>query len=191
MRLQPGRPAPEFHASDLTGHIVRLADYWGKPLLLSFYRSAACPLCSLRLWYLRQQYAAWHAAGLEVIGVFETSAQTTLEFAGMPPPPFPVIPEGRKDLFQRFGVETNAALIPWGVVKNLGGYWQAWRKRVGGRISDGNLGLLPADFLLNPDLTIHTAYYGRDIGDHLPFTAIADFATSLQFARTQPRPPQR
>ena len=42
-------------------------------------------------------------------------------------------------------------------------------------LSDGNHLQLPADFLLNPDLTIARAYYGRDIGDHLPLNEIEQF----------------
>lgn len=35
--------------------------------------------------------------------------------------------------------------------------------------------VLPADFLIGPDLVIQTAYYGKDIGDHLPLEEIYRF----------------
>jgi len=28
--------------------------------------------------------------------------------------------------------------------------------------------MIPADFLIGPDLVIEKAYYGKDIGDHIP-----------------------
>lgn len=34
---------------------------------------------------------------------------------------------------------------------------------------------LPADFLIGPDLTIHQAYYGKHIGDHIGFADIEKF----------------
>ena len=32
--------------------------------------------------------------------------------------------------------------------------------------------MVPADFLIGPDLTVEVAYYGSDIGDHLPLEKI-------------------
>ena len=36
--LQPGEPAPDFALSDPSGHVIRLADYRGKPIVLAFLR---------------------------------------------------------------------------------------------------------------------------------------------------------
>jgi peroxiredoxin len=36
--LQPGEPAPEFELTDLSGRLVRLSDYRGRPVLLAFLR---------------------------------------------------------------------------------------------------------------------------------------------------------
>lgn len=33
---------------------------------------------------------------------------------------------------------------------------------------EGSTALIPADFLIGPDLVVQRTYYGRDIGDHLP-----------------------
>ncbi|MNG37271.1 hypothetical protein D3C84_1245650 [compost metagenome] len=41
--------------------------------------------------------------------------------------------------------------------------------------ADGEMSQLPADFLLNPDLTLHTAYYAEHIGDHIGFAEIERF----------------
>ena len=49
-------------------------------------------------------------------------------------------------------------------------------------MTDGQPNLLPADFLLGPDLTIERAYYGRDIGDHLPFSEIEQFLATPTLA---------
>ena len=39
----------------------------------------------------------------------------------------------------------------------------------------GSSTLIPADFLINKDQTIHTAYYGNDISDHIPLRQIELF----------------
>jgi hypothetical protein len=40
--------------------------------------------------------------------------------------------------------------------------------------------MVPADFLIGPDLTVQVAYYGNDIGDHLPLEKINEWLDSSQ-----------
>ena len=43
----------------------------------------------------------------------------------------------------------------------------------------GDPDLMPAEFLINPDGTIHTAHYGKDAGDHLPLRKVEAFLQAL------------
>jgi peroxiredoxin len=36
--LYPGETAPEFELMDIKGHLIRLVDFRGKPLVLAFLR---------------------------------------------------------------------------------------------------------------------------------------------------------
>src|SRR6516162_5030158 len=56
MPLRAGDPAPLFTARDLLGRTIALQDCYGSPVMLALYRSAACPLCNLRLWYLLRRH---------------------------------------------------------------------------------------------------------------------------------------
>jgi thioredoxin-dependent peroxiredoxin len=40
--------------------------------------------------------------------------------------------------------------------------------------------MVPADFLIGPDLTVQVAYYGKDIGDHLPVERINGWLYNTQ-----------
>ena len=40
--------------------------------------------------------------------------------------------------------------------------------------------MVPADFLIGPDLTVQVAYYGSDISDHLPAEKINEWLDSSQ-----------
>ena len=40
--------------------------------------------------------------------------------------------------------------------------------------------MVPADFLIDPDLTVQVAYYGSDIGDHLPIEKIYEWLEDAQ-----------
>jgi hypothetical protein len=42
----------------------------------------------------------------------------------------------------------------------------------------GTLTRIPADFLIDGEGTIADAYYGREIGDHIPYERDDDFARS-------------
>ncbi len=180
MKLQVGMSAPLFAATDVNGREVRLDQFAGQPMLLSFYRSAACQVCSLRLWYLHQQLPALTALGLRVIGIFETSRATTLHYARDISQLMPAIADPEQAIFRLYQARRRSL---WGVVRGYVGRWPQVREAVRrnlGKFSDGNHLQLPADFLLAPDLTIARAYYGRDIGDHLPFSAIQSFAEQFQ-----------
>lgn len=191
MRLTANQQAPKFILPDVDGKLISLDAYRGKPLLLSFFRSAACPLCSLRLWYLVNHYPKLQHLGLEVIAVFETSRATTLTYAGSLQPGFPMIANPDQSLFHTYGVESSLVRVPWGMIKHIPQYWQAFRQRVGGRLTDGAPGLIPADFLLTPDLRIATAHYGADIGDHLPFAQIDAFVERYALALLPVTRPKR
>jgi hypothetical protein len=42
----------------------------------------------------------------------------------------------------------------------------------------GSMTTMPADFLVDAQGVIQTAYYGRDEGDHLPYDKVKAFATN-------------
>ena len=174
-KVQAGQLAPAFVVQDINDQPIALANYAGKKVLLAFFRSAACPLCGVRFWYLTQNYERLHAQGLQVIAIFESSRTVTLNYTERLQPPFPMIADPRKDLFRLYGVKSSPMRLAWGLLRRLPTYWEAWRRHVGGRIADGDLSLLPADMLIDGEGTVIRAYYGNDIGDHLPLREIERF----------------
>ena len=42
---------------------------------------------------------------------------------------------------------------------------------------EGDKALMPADFLIDEDGTILTAFYGKNLGDHLPISKIEEWLT--------------
>jgi len=49
------------------------------------------------------------------------------------------------------------------------------RKRFLPGSMEGDWAMVPADFLIGPDLRIAEAFYGHHIGDHLPISRIERF----------------
>lgn len=177
-RLEVGARAPGFDAWDFEGmRRIRLEDYRGRRLLLSFYRYASCPLCNLRVHERATRCEAWKAAGLDVLGVFQSPADKLRQYVGRREAPFPLIADPEQRLYAAYGVGHS-----WR------GFLKAWATRLPeiGRATlghgflpgsvEGGIHRVPADFLIDRDGAIAVAYYGCDIGDHLPRERIEHFA---------------
>src|SRR5262245_1436616 len=111
MNIQPGMPAPLFQTLDLFGNPVGLAAYRGKPLLLAFFRNAACALCNLRVHGLIERYADYQRAGLEIVAIFESPAASMRQYVGKQDTPFPLVADPEAHLYTLYGLENSQAKI--------------------------------------------------------------------------------
>jgi peroxiredoxin len=175
MRIKSGEVAKPFHVEDVHGHSISLQDYAGKKLLLAFFRHAACPLCNLRVHQLIQSYPALQANGVEILSFFESPKDKILQYVGKQDAPFPIVADPKLKIYKLYGVESSVLGMLRGLFR-LSDFSEAASKELMFFNPHNDIALLPADFLINPDLTIHTAYYGRDIGAHLDLSAIHQFA---------------
>jgi peroxiredoxin len=175
MRIKPGATAKPFHVEDVHGQSIALQDYAGKKLLLAFFRHAACPLCNLRVHQLIQFYPMLQANGVEILAFFESPKDKILQYVGKQDAPFSIVADPKLNIYKQYGVESSVLGMLRGLFR-LADFSEAANKELMFFNPHNDIALLPADFLINPDLTIHTAYYGRDIGDHLDLSAIDQFA---------------
>lgn len=67
--LQSGSPFPDWHLTDHTGAKVASRDLAGKSYLLWFYPKAMTPGCTTEGDALRDQFTAFQARGVEILGV--------------------------------------------------------------------------------------------------------------------------
>lgn len=174
MRLEAGQQAPGFSVIDLEERAVSLEGLLGRPVLLSFFRYGSCPLCNLRIAFLIGAYPRLHEMGLEIVAVFESPADTLRQTVGKQPTPFSVVPDPDRTLYKRYGV--TASLL--GYVRGgfrISAFREARKKGFRFGKIDGAATQLPAEFLIGEDGVIELAYYGADIGDHLPIDEIADW----------------
>lgn len=176
--LQPGDFAPHFEVQDVLGEFIRLQDFASKKLLLMFHRYAACPFCNLRTEQINQYAPLWQSKGLGMIAFFQSSTTSILKHIGNRPPLYPVIGDPERVIYKQYYVESDskkaAATLPR---KTIAGVRAHLQNKI--KVTDtGDEALIPAEFLINPDLTIHTAYYGNNIADHLPIKQIIEFIHS-------------
>lgn len=178
MRLQVGQPAPMFHAVDLYGRRLSLAQYAGTHVLLSFYRFAACPLCDLRMWHLIRRYGEFRQRGLDLIAFVESAPDKAHWYLDRLKAPFPIIPDPKGAVYSTYGLERTPFAVPRSLFGRQASLREASQLKLGSwRIPDldGPFGRLPADFVIGPDQRIEVAYYGRDSGDFLLFDDIDRF----------------
>ncbi len=174
MALKRGQQAPHFAAKDVFGGEVNLSAYAGHKTMVSFYRFSSCPFCNLRIQRILARQQHFEEKGLRMISFWQSTGDTILEHVGQQNPPFPMISDPDKQIYRMYDVEQSwrGALK---VMKSPSLVMNALKRGFNPATADGDMNQLPADFLLNPDLTIHHAYYGEHIGDHIDFADIDRF----------------
>ncbi len=180
-RLKIGDVAPDFSGKTMDGEWVESDVYRGRKLWLAFFRYASCPLCNLRIYDMIQHYEAFKEAGLEIVTVFQSPPVRLKRYVGRQTPQFPVISDPDEELYRRFSVDARwqAMLSPSIAVKIAKATALGF---LPGSV-DGTLARVPADFLIDESGTLVDIFYGRDIGDHIPFERVEHF---LKMKAAQP-----
>lgn len=174
MRLGKGQKAPHFEVEDIFGTKVSLDRLRGRKSMISFYRYSGCPFCNLRVAELIRAYPGLDMEGLAMLSFWQSPKEDIEEAVGTQKPPFPLIADPHKRIYARYGVE-NRSWAPWKVLLDPALAIRALRSPFMSLKNGGEVDLVPADFLVNPDLTIHAAYYGKHVGDHMPVEDIRRF----------------
>ena len=168
-RLKTGNSAPTFKVKDTQGNTIDLALNRERITLLSFFRYASCPLCNLRVRELIRSYDQLTSRGIDIIAVFQSTDEQISRYVGEQHPPFPIIADPEAKLYQMYRVESSwrGFLRTWTL-----GISQVIEAVVGNRFFpgriDGEINRIPADFLIDTKGMLIEAYYGNDIGDHIP-----------------------
>lgn len=174
-RLTAGSPAPLFDTADFLDAPVSLKSLRGRRIMLSFYRYASCPLCNLRMHELIRNYPRLQP-DIELVAVFQSPADSIRQYVGRQDAPFPVVADPERQLYARYGLESS-----WGGFFGsfLRSPLQPVKAMANGYLPgkvEGPMNALPADFLIDEKGVVQLAYYGRDIGDHLPLEQVLAFA---------------
>lgn len=174
MTLKHGQQAPHFAVKDVFGTEIDLSGYAGRKTMVSFYRFSSCPFCNLRIQRILAEQPNFEEKGLRMISFWQSTGVSILEHVGAQHPPFPMISDPDKHIYRLYEVG-QSWLGALKVIKSPGLIAGALKRGFNPSTVDGDMNQLPADFLLNPDLTIHQAYYGEHIGDHIGFADIDRF----------------
>lgn len=101
-----------------------------------------------------------------MIAVFQSPASSIATYVGRQDAPFPIVADPAMALYRRYHVEQRwTAMMTPSVLLNAAR--AMWAGMLPGRV-EGPANRVPADFLIREDGVIDVAYYGTDVGDHLP-----------------------
>ena len=167
MKLFKNDPARNFETTDIYGKPVSLSDYKGKKIVLGFFRHVSCPFCNMHVHNLLFVREELEEKGVQVICVFESKAEKMLSSSfhqGVSP--IPLISDPTKELYYQYDIEFSKTKMLQSRVLDL--------PTDGAK--DATKDLIPADFFINEDFTVHTAHYGKHANDHLSIDDVLAFA---------------
>jgi peroxiredoxin len=176
MKIQPPNAAPTFTIKDVNGAVINLSDYKGKKVMLTFYRNVGCPVCNLRFHELQEQANYFKSKGLTLLAVYESSAENMKTYLEGENYYATMIPNPDLSLYKLYNIERSSIKLMKGMFHGAMAKTKKGKKLFKTEIKhDTNSNLIGADFLIDENGNVKTAYYGKYVGDHLPLAEIKQF----------------
>jgi len=193
MTIFIGDNAPDFSLMDVNNSTHTLSQHSGRKVMLSFYRSAKCPLCNYAIDELTGRYKklAW-AANLDVIAVFQSATENIDKFIlktridGSSKEerrsqfPFVVLSDSEQETYAKYGAEKSVRGFVKGSVNVLRGtteckkYVRCHYQKCGYHLENFTT-RLPSDFLIDEDGIIVDCFHAKAINEHIPLDRIDKF----------------
>ena len=177
MRKKPGDTANPISLPAIDGATHDTSSLAGRPFMLSFFRFASCPFCNLRLHELVSRFDEF-ADPFTIVAIFDSPQDNLKRHAGKHHAPFPILADASNRYYREYGIEHSVGGVLKGMALRLPTLLQGMLKGYVPLIIKGSLTTMPADFLVDADGIIRTAYYGQDEGDHLPIEQVKAFAAA-------------
>jgi thioredoxin-dependent peroxiredoxin len=178
MKLQAGNSAIDFVAKDLYGKEIKLSDYKGKKIILSFYRNVSCPFCNRRVHQVMGYNIRLMNAGVKLLFLFESSNEKLSSSSfhkGIVP--WPLIGDPDKRIYNLYGVEQSI----FKTIKTMFATSLVQAKKDTKELNlptdnDASMNLIPADFFIDENFKIVKAHYGAHLDDHIDMEELIAFA---------------
>lgn len=177
MKPKVGQTAPDFTTEDVTGKPVKLSDYKGKKVYLSFLRNTKCPMCSLHLYKIHKKSDELKSLGIKTL-IFYESDKRIFQFSDffqneiLPNTNLAVISDSARNIYSLYGTDVlqpeaaNEAFIKADRQTQIAEVIKLGF--TGDGIEPGtNPGAMPADILIDENQIILHSYYGKDGGDQM------------------------
>ncbi len=184
MKISNNQQAPDFQVSDVYGKPVSISQFKGKKILLTFYRTAGCPVCNLRFHSVEQQSEFLKSNSVVFIAVYASGKDNMLHYLRSSYPNsislYPIfIANSDQSLYKLYQTEQSTSkliksLLFHGGFSNVTKGKKLFKEKIK---DDGPTNLINADFLIDETGKVVNAYYGKYSGDFIPFEDIKKFAS--------------
>jgi peroxiredoxin len=172
-KYKQGDRLPELVLSPVYGDSINTSQLKGKKILITFNRYVSCPLCNFRTHELLNAYDTLKKNNLVIISVYESTHASLSEYTKKEDIPFILIADPKQILYEQFKVTKSWWKTFIGLFNHYRQKHSAGKKLFKAQYKrDGHLNRIGADFLIDENGTIQSAYYGKFVGDHLPVEEI-------------------
>jgi peroxiredoxin Q/BCP len=180
MKLSIAQTAPDFTLIDIFNREIKLESYRRKRLFIGFFRHAGCPFCNLRVHALTKVHKELQEKGMEMIFFFESKKEVMLRsMFHKEVSPIPLIADPEKKMYAAYGLEESRSIA---IKSHLSTFVQTVFKasRAGVPIhlmaSGESFNTIPAEFLIDYDLSIKKVHYAQGLNDRLSMDLVKHFA---------------
>ena len=178
MKLQEGNTALDFTATDIYGKQVKLSDFKGKKIILSFYRNVSCPFCNRRVHQIMGNNVKLKNTGVQLVFLFESSNEklkSSVFHQGISP--WPLIGDPDKKVYRSYGVENSTLkMMKTMIVSSVGQAKKDTKELNLPEDKDASMNLIPADFFIDENFKIVKAHYGKHLDDHVSIEELKAYA---------------
>lgn len=178
-RIKPGDRVGDLSLPATDNSQFSIESLSGRPFLLSFYRFASCPFCNLRINELVRRRGELPGE-FGIVAIFDSPLDNLQRYTSGHDAPFPILADEENVYYRKFAVERSIRGVLKGMFLRMPSLLRAMfvKGYLPLRIK-GSMTTMPLDVLVDGDGIIQAAYYGKDEGDHLPFSEISEFARRL------------
>jgi len=175
MRFKVGDTMTDIHLPAIDGTMFKSESIKGKPVMLSFFRFASCPFCNLRINELVQRFEEF-GDDFTVIAIFDSALDNLTRHIAEHKAPFPILADESNKYYREYSIEHSFLGMLKGMIFRMPRLLKGMFKGYVPLIIKGSLTTMPADFLIDRNGVIQTAYYGKDEGDHILFELAKEFS---------------
>ena len=102
--IEPGKKAPSFALKDQTGHVHRLSDYAGRPVVLFFYPKDDTPGCTQEACDFEANLTKYRSTKAVVLGASILDEKSKAKFAAKHGLSFPLLADTEHATAEKYGV---------------------------------------------------------------------------------------
>jgi peroxiredoxin len=176
MPYKRGDKITALNLASINGKQFDIKNMQGKRYMLSFFRFSACPFCQLRI---HQLISRWQELddNFTIIAIFDSPLQNLKQHSKRYAAPFYILADEEGKYYREFAIKYSLLKAVKSMFLKMPTLLYAMMiKGYFPSSLQGKISTLPADFLVDENGIIQTAYYAKDSADHLSFEQVKIFA---------------